>query len=98
MKPSIFTLFNESVDPVLDDYLNRCLDSGLKWVSHNNKSFNLEILFNNGIYSSMWNSNKYYSWLSSGNIGDYGWRGARPKRKTMRRLNKMLIKYFSENQ
>lgn len=90
-----FTMFNYSVDPILDEILNRCLDSGIESVKTD--MYFMYIKFNNGIDSKLWNVNKYHAWISEGFIGDYRFSNIRPKRKTMKRLDKELINYFSKN-
>ena len=89
------TIFNNGVDSTLDIILNKQLDSGISecFVSR----FDIELTFKTGVKATLWNENKWYAWLSSGNIGNYAWNDVRPRRKTMWRLNKEIAKYFVEN-
>lgn len=95
MGPSILTIFNSRVDPILDTLLNACLDSGIKSMSATTYFINIE--FNNDIHSSLWNRNKYYAWLEQGYIGKYKFFEVRPKRKTMKRLDKAIIDFNLKN-
>ena len=89
------TIFNYCVDSILDSILNKELDSGISECITN--SFYIDITFNTGVKATLWNENKWYAWLSRGNIGNYTWDNARPRRKTMWRLKKEIEKYFVEN-
>lgn len=91
-KPSIFCVLNYSVDKVLDTILSKCIDSGIK--SYKTTAYFMNIDFNNGINAVLWNANKYYAWISEGYIGTYSFRGVQPSKKTMRKLNKEIEKYF----
>lgn len=45
----------------------------------------------------MWNANKYYGWLRSGCIDNYEWIDSRPRKKTMRRFEREMIKFINKN-
>ena len=90
------TMLNYSVDSTLDSILKKELDSGISKCSITRPYF-IDITFKTGVKATLWNSNKWYAWLSSGNIGNYIWGNARPRRKTMWILMKAIEKYFVEN-
>ena len=89
------TFFNHSVDLALDGILNKQLDSGISECT--SSRFYINITFKTGVKAILWNENKWYGWLSEGNIGNYTWNNVRPRRKTMWRLKKEIEKYFIEN-
>ena len=87
---------NYGVDRTLDIILTKAMGSGIKSVKQID-GYYLDITFNDGAYVKIWNSNKYYAWLSIGSFmfpdredGIYRWNYERPRRKTMARLYKML--------
>lgn len=91
MKPNFFTMMNDPVDPLLDKMLNKCLDKGINELS--TTEYNLHIVFNNNVEANLWNTNRWYGWLSRGNIGPYVFDDGRPKKKTMRRVRRAIEEY-----
>jgi hypothetical protein len=80
----------------LDDNLNECLESGISKVNREGVYYRLEIEFSNGIKGELWDENKYYAWLSSGELGKYRWSACRPSRKTMSKMY-YALKEYEEN-
>jgi hypothetical protein len=50
----------------------------------------------NGVECQLWDSNKYYAWLSRGSIGDYEWDRKRPTTSTMAAFKEYLMDYSNE--
>lgn len=95
-KISIFQEFLYQVDIIYDSILNKCILSGINKITLPNK-FYINITFNNGVVANLWNANKYYAWLSQGNIGEYKFANSRPKRKTMQKLLNLIETYYLES-
>ena len=92
MKPTVFCGMLSPVCGLVDKVLNIYLNKGIKSVKHD--EFYLYIEFNDNTKAKLWNENKYYWWLSSGNIDGFYWKNSRPKKSTMRRLRYELEEYY----
>lgn len=92
MKPTVFCEMAHPTYHILDIILNISLDKGIKNVKHD--EYCLYIEFTDGVKAELWNENKYYAWLSSGNIDGFYWKNSRPKKSTMRRLRYKLEEYY----
>ena len=94
MKPTIFCSMLYPVCGMVDMVMNIYLDRGIKKVEHG--GYFLYIEFNGGVKAKLQNTNKYYGWLSSGDIGGFWWKDSRPRKSTMRRLIYELERYYSK--
>lgn len=92
MSLNIFAYLRYKPDKVLDELLNKYLDSGIKYVRFS--SVFIRVIFNNDKVGIFWNLNKYKEWLSRGSIGNYSYRKVRPKRKTVKRFENAVEEYF----
>lgn len=81
------------VDRNLNTLLIHKLSKGIKKITSG--SYYIDIQFNDNSTAHMWNSGRYYAWLSRGNIGDFYWDGARPTRSVMLKLKKAIDKYYT---
>lgn len=97
MKPHFFTGMLYRVDSALDAILDGCISSGIERIHSSHDGYELIIVFGNGKTANMWNVNRYYAWLFKGEIGDYRWKNARPRKKTMRMLRRAIYEYYRED-
>lgn len=79
----------------LELILNIKLDVGI--LEYEETEYFIDLVFKDGTKTSLWNENKYYSWLSQGFIGSFRWRHSRPSRSTMRRLNYAINDFITKN-
>lgn len=80
---------NYPIDDYLDNILRRAIDSGIISITTED-GYYITISFRNGSTAELWNENRYYAWLSRGNVDNYHYDGARPKKSTMRKLRKAM--------
>lgn len=88
-------MFNEEVDECLDLLLRKSMRSGISSVSLKNE-FWIAIRFNDGVSMRAWNTNRWYSWLHRGMLGEYEWVNARPKANTMAELRGAIKRYYCD--
>lgn len=93
-KPNLFTIMTCDICNTLDALINSKLDCGIDKLGSDD--FFINIIFKDGVKCSMWNANKYYGWLSMGNIGNYNWVDVRPRKRTMRRLEREINKFINK--
>lgn len=93
-KPNFLTIMNHGYCDILDLVLNKKLDCGISEL--NIDGYYINIKFNDGTNGVMWNSNKYYGWLRSGCIDNYEWIDSRPRKKTIRRFEREMIKFMNK--
>lgn len=94
-KIKLLTCFIYGVDDNVDHLLNQIMDNheltGLVY----NDEYTMTLRFGNKISAELCNSGRYFAWLSEGEIKVNGelfftWNHARPKRKTMNRLLRLM--------
>jgi hypothetical protein len=87
---------NDPVDKTLDALLDKGFKYGIRELEYPDR-FYIRIIFGNGSDFEMWNANRYYGWLSNGTMTangyTYKWNGARPKKKTIRKLIREIRKF-----
>lgn len=80
---------------IYDEKLLKCVESGIKNIRY--ESHHINISFNCGSNAHLWNTNKWYAWLSRGNIDNFYFDGEMPSKKTMGKL-KFLIEEWTLNE
>lgn len=84
---------NYPIDRRLNALLKHKLSKGIKKIT--SEWYYINIQFNDNTVAHMWNSNRYYAWLSRGYIGDFHWDSARPTRMVMWKLKRAIDKYYN---
>ena len=99
-KISVFTRFLYGVDDMVDNVLNAVMDCfDLSDVKYD--LYTVTLRFGDKIIMELWNSGKYYAWLSKGKVLVGGnelffWREARPRRKTMNRVLGLIESFVDD--
>ena len=96
----IFTNFNYVVSEELDAVLSETLNTR-KLEKAEYDGYYVTLHFEGGVSIKAWNENRYFAWLASGTVEKDGetilrWDGARPRRRTMNRLLKLLERHVLE--
>lgn len=94
-KINLLTVFFYNVDDNVDYLLNQIMDNYELTELVYNDEYTVTLRFGNKISAKLWNSGRYSAWLSQGKIKVNGelfftWDQARPRRKTMNRLLKLM--------
>ena len=100
-KVGLFTNFIYQVDENVDNILNQIMDNHELTEFVYNDEYTMNLRFGNKISAKLWNAERYYAWLSRGEIKVNGelfftWSHARPKRKTMNRLLKLMDRFIEK--
>lgn len=96
----IFTNFNHEVSEELDKVLRETLNTR-KLEKAEYDEYYVTLHFEGGVRIKVWNVNWPFAWLARGAVEKYGetilrWDGARPRRRTMNRLAKLLGRHALE--
>lgn len=96
----IFTNFNHEVSEELDAVLRETLNTR-KLEKAEYGEYYVTLHFEGGVRIKAWDENRYFAWLARGTVEKYGetilrWDGARPRRRTMNRLLKLLKRHVLE--
>lgn len=99
--PNCFTYMNHPVDNIVDELLTNCIKSGI--IQCESGEYDLILTFQNGIKANLWNANKPYAWLQKGDFFRNGelfltYKESRPKKSTMKKLEKEIINYLLSNE
>lgn len=96
----IFTNFDYEVSEELDAVLRKALNTR-KLEKAEYDEYYVTLHFEGGVRIKAWDVNRYFAWLARGSVEKDGetilrWDGARPRRKTMNRLLKLLERHVLE--
>ena len=83
---SFFRLY--SFSKVCNEKLITCINSGISSIEYG--FCYIDIIFNNGTRTHLWNANKWCAWLSQGNIGTYRFSDEMPSKKVMWELKQLI--------